>query len=179
MALAALAATETVTPGRKLASRARSAVVRAGVAAVVASVAVFGFEAPSADAASFDRRIANPHQVVCVGNSYGTTPFVRVTQPYVFGNTSRWETIKWMPYLQRWVPGRGWQHVLRSANWMTFLANRNGTEWYQYTYQPRKFVFENLARGYYYRVIHVVQWSNGELGSMPSDYYLASGHCLL
>jgi hypothetical protein len=180
IATARLTTTDPSATRRRRLPDFRMLLVRLSLAAVVTVVASFALDPQSAAAASFDRRIASPQQVKCLGNEFGLTPTVRVTQPFVIGRTASFETIKWMPYLQRWVPGQGWTHLLRSADWMKFQANRNGTDWYQYAYQPRIFTFSNLKRGSYYRVIHVVQWtSNGELGTMPSNYYLASGACLL
>ncbi len=119
------------------------------------------------------------YQVKCLGNTFGLTPSVRIVQPLV-ASAYQLEKITWMPWLQRWDPDqRTSNHILRSANWITFYATNQAYNYY-YTNQPKTFVFENLTSGYYYRVIHVVQWSStSELGSMPSDYRTTSGYCRL
>jgi hypothetical protein len=169
---------DQVASGTPVGGRRAGRLTRLGLAGAVTVAAILSGASPAA-AASFDPRIAGEQQVTCLGNTYGLTPSVRVIQPWVVGNSANWETIKWMPYLQRWDSRAGWQNILRSSDWHRFSANRSGPSYLYYS-QPQRHVFSNLVRGYYYRVIHVIQWtSTGELGSMPSDYHTTAGYCLL
>jgi hypothetical protein len=144
------------------------------VASALAAIAL-SWSAPNATAAENDSRIWYPNQITCQ-NQFGSTPFVRIVQPYVIGTRSApaWETIYWMPYLQRYDFSRGtWVTVSRTSSWLSFQANNQGPEPWWYSRYPQKFVFDNLATGYYYRIVHFVFWgSTGEYGTMPSSYCL-------
>jgi hypothetical protein len=149
------------TPGRNRRLGRSAKLALAMLLAVVAAGGTVGVAA----AASNDTRIA-PYPVTCANYPSGT---ISTTQPFVIGTRATNETIYWKPILQRWT-GSSWVNILEARDWITFTANKSAGSYQPFAYNYKSFTFTNQARGYFYRIAHLIFWgSTGEYGSAPEN----------